>query len=395
MSGSARQICLGWILRLYLPLMPGTFCENFMWFRMVSCVSSGIEFQWLQQCHHIHNDMFFVCAAILFQSPLLLFTCAVATQALFVAMMGGWAECLEVGNPEPTDEAPALRLVNHLWWQLLSPYLITAGNVISTYYAEDPEVYFKKQRNNRHLEFHELGYPQNWGTASPAFAMALVCPQLHYLSHMWGIGFSKFGCGVPQHLSVGSSQRPLWSHWRRRFASWSIQDGSCSSQWAWKRSRVWKSCWRSVKHSWIDWGVHDWLQGSKGTSPVTHLSPVTCPQSTSWSWLRGLVSKESGRGDYDRIDIGPMDFESWPEHQWIYLGALASGRGDYDGIDIEPMDFERWPDRRRTHGLRIYLEPMAMTSEPWDGWNATSERWSWWQATSKSHDRWLRQVINI
>lgn len=64
-----------------------------------------------------------------------------------------------------------------------------------------------------------------------------------------------------------------------------------------------------------------------------------------------------------------MDYD-----QWIYLGALASGKGDYDGIDIEPMDFERWPDRRRTHGLRIYLEPMAMTSEPWDGWNATSER---------------------
>lgn len=127
--------------------------------------------------------MFFVCAAILFQSPLLFLTCVVATQALFVAMVGGWAECLEVGNPEPTDEAPALTLVNHLWWQLLSPYLKTAGNVISTYYAEDPEVYFKKQRNDRHLDFHELGYPQNWGTASPAFAMALVCPQLRYLSH--------------------------------------------------------------------------------------------------------------------------------------------------------------------------------------------------------------------
>ena len=97
--------------------------------------------------------------------------------------MGEWAECLEVGNPEPTDEAPALTLVNHLWWQLLSPYLKTAGNIISTYYAEDPEVYFKKQRNDRHLDFHELGYPQNWGTASPAFAMALVCPELHYLSH--------------------------------------------------------------------------------------------------------------------------------------------------------------------------------------------------------------------
>lgn len=127
--------------------------------------------------------MFFVCAAILFQSPLLFLTCVVATQALFVAMVGGWAECLEVGNPEPTDEAPALTLVNHLWWQLLSPYLKTAGNVISTYYAEDSEVYFKKQRNDRHLDFHELGYPQNWGTASPAFAMALVCPQLRYLSH--------------------------------------------------------------------------------------------------------------------------------------------------------------------------------------------------------------------
>ena len=150
---------------------------------MVNCVSSGIELQWLQQCHHIHNDMFFVCAAILFQSPLLFLTCVVATQALFVAMVGGWAECLEVGNPEPTDEAPALTLVNHLWWQLLSPYLKTAGNIISTYYAEDPEVYFKKQRNDRHLDFHELGYPQNWGTASPAFAMALVCPQLRYLSH--------------------------------------------------------------------------------------------------------------------------------------------------------------------------------------------------------------------
>ena len=48
-SGSARQICLGWILRLYLPLMPGTFCENFMWFRMVNDCS---------KCHHMHNDMF-------------------------------------------------------------------------------------------------------------------------------------------------------------------------------------------------------------------------------------------------------------------------------------------------------------------------------------------------
>ena len=321
---------------------------------MVNCVSSGIELQWLQQCHHIHNDMFFVCAAILFQSPLLFLTCVVATQALFVAMVGGWAECLEVGNPEPTDEAPALTLVNHLWWQLLSPYLKTAGNIISTYYAEDPEVYFKKQRNDRHLDFHELGYPQSGGRPHPHLLWPLCAQSFATCLTMWGIGFSKFGCGVPQHLSVGSSQRPLWSHWHRRFASWSIQDGSCSSQRAWKRSRVWKSCWRSVKHSWIDWGVHDWLQGSKG---LRICSPVTCPQSqsTSWPWLLGL-GLEGIRKRWLRPD----------RHRTHGLRILT-----HRTHGLRPMDLlgslgirKRWLrwDRHRTDGLREVARP---TSNPW------------------------------
>lgn len=121
---------------------------------------------------------------ILFQSPWLFLTSLRGcNRALIVAMMDGWAKCLEVGNPEPTDEAPALTLINHLWWQIESPYLVEAGNIIGTYYAGDPEVYFKKERNERHLDFHALGYPQNWGTTSPAFAMAFLCPELGYLSH--------------------------------------------------------------------------------------------------------------------------------------------------------------------------------------------------------------------